>query len=103
MLINKDQEKQPPCPGGIHWSRQFLSGQFSGTVEESLFGKRAIPLGTPVNTTFNAHLPGSLNTPSQIYHGGHADPDGPIVHKEISGDGAFELPAASVAVLRGKL
>jgi hypothetical protein len=61
-----------------------------------------MPLG-PGQHDFNAYLPESLNTPSQIYHGGHADPDGPIVQKEISGDGAVELPAVSVVVLRGTL
>jgi hypothetical protein len=38
-----------------------------------------------------------------MYRGGHADPDGPIVRKEIAGTTDFELPAASVIVLRGRL
>jgi hypothetical protein len=101
MLINKDQENshrvRVEFTGG-----SSPRGQFSGTVEESLFGSAQYHWD-PGQHDFNAHLPESLNTPSQIYHGGHADPDGPIVHKEISGDGAVELPAASVVVLRGKL
>src|SRR5882757_4250620 len=101
MLINKDQENSHRVR--VEFSGASSSrGQFSGTVEESLFG-RAQYHWDPGQHDFNAHLPGSLNTPSQIYHGGHADPDGPIAHKEISGDSTFELPAASVVVLRGKL
>jgi hypothetical protein len=76
--------------------------QFSGQLDESLFG-RAEYQWEPPSRDFNAHLPESLSAPSQIYHGGHADPDGPIVRKKISGGDDFELPAASVVVLRGRL
>jgi hypothetical protein len=34
---------------------------------------------------------------------GRVDPEWPIVDTEISGDGDFDLPAASVMNLRGKL
>jgi hypothetical protein len=101
MLVNNDQENS-------HTVRvEFAGGSgsprhFSGTVEESLFGSAQYHW-SPGQHDFNAHLPGALNTPSQIYHGGQAEPDGPILHKQISGDGAVDLPAASVVVLRGKL
>ena len=101
MLVNNDQANS-------HRVRiEFTAGstsssQFSGTVEESIFGSAQYHWD-PGQHDFNAHLPESLNTPSQIYHGGKADPDGPIAHKEVPGNGDFELPAASVVVLRGKL
>ena len=101
MLVNKDQENS-------HRVRIEFTGAssspapFSGTVEESLFGS-AQYRWNPGQYDFNAHLPNALNTPPQVYHGGQADPDGPIAHKEISGGDAVELPAASVVVLRGKV
>jgi hypothetical protein len=47
-------------------------------------------------------MPESRDNTQQLYPGGKADPDGPIAHKQISGN-EVELPAASVVVLRGKL
>jgi hypothetical protein len=101
MLINKDQENG-------HRVRLEFTGssnshaQFSGPVAESLFG-RAQYHWEPPSRGFNAHLPESLSAPPQMYHGGHAHPDGPIVRKETPGNSDFELPAASVVVLRGRL
>jgi hypothetical protein len=101
MLINKDQEND-------HRVRVEFTGssnshaQFSGPVTESVFG-RAQYRWEPPSRGFNAHLPESLSAPSQIYHGGHADPDGPIVRQQAPGNSDFELPAASVVVLRGRL
>jgi hypothetical protein len=101
MLINKDQENS-------HRVRiEFTGGpsphaQFSGPVEESIFG-RAQYHWNPPQRDFNAHAPESREKASRMYHGGSADPDGPIVRKQIQQGGELELPAASVVVLRGKL
>ncbi len=101
MLINKDQENS-------HDVRIDFAGasashtQFHGPVEESLFG-RAQYHWDPPQRDFNAHLPEALNGTQEMYHGGEANPDGPIVRKGIPGDSNFELPAASVVVLRGRL
>jgi hypothetical protein len=45
-------------------------------------------------------MPGSRNNVQQLYEGGKADPDGPIVHKQLSEEKDFELPAASVRPAR---
>jgi F5/8 type C domain len=101
MLVNNDQANS-------HRVRvEFSSGSsasrhFSGAVDESVFGSAQYHWN-PAQGDFNAHRPDSLATPSQIYHGGNANPDGPIEQKKVPGDGDFELPAASVVVLRGKL
>jgi len=101
MLINKDQENN-------HHARIEFAGaaashtQFHGPVEESLFGRAQFHWDPP-QRDFNAHLPESLNGTQEMYHGGEASPDSPIVRKEIPGDSNFELPAASVVVLRGRL
>jgi hypothetical protein len=101
MLVNKDQENSHR----IHI--EFTGGtssraQFSGPLEESLFG-RAQYHWTPPQRDFNAHLPESRDKAAQIYQGGSADPDGPIVRKQIPDGSNVDLPAASVVVLRGKL
>jgi hypothetical protein len=98
MLINKDQENG-------HRVRLEFTGahaQFTGTVDESLFGRGQYHW-MPPQRGFNAHMPDSRNKVQELYTGGKADPDGPIVHKQIAGEKEFELPAASVIVLRGKL
>jgi hypothetical protein len=100
MLVNKDQENSHR----VHI--EFTGGdsshaQFRGPLSESLFG-RAQYHWDPSERNFNAHLPESRDTPAQIYHGGSADPDGPIVRKQIPDGSDVELPAASVVVLRGK-
>jgi hypothetical protein len=98
MLINKDQENS-------HQVRLEFTGaqaNFTGTIDESIFG-RAQYHWYPPQRDFNAHVPESHATVQDLYDGGHADPDGPIVHKQISGGNEIELPAASVIVLRGRL
>jgi hypothetical protein len=100
MLVNNDQENSHRVH--VEFTGSSTQSRFSGTVEESIFGSAQYHWN-PAQGDFNAHRPESLSTPSQMYHGGHADPDGPIARKEISGDGTVELPAASVVVLRGKL
>jgi hypothetical protein len=101
MLINKDQENS-------HHVRVEFAGAaashtpFHGPVEESLFG-RAQYHWDPPQRDFNAHRPESLDGTQEMYHGGEASPDGPIVRKEIPGNSDVELPAASVIILRGRL
>jgi hypothetical protein len=101
MLVNKDQENSH------HVHVDFADGAgshapFSGPVEESIFG-RAQYHWKPPQRGFNAHMPEARNNVQELYQGGKADPDGPIVRKQIQASSDFELPAASVVVLRGKL
>jgi hypothetical protein len=101
MLVNKDQENNH------HVHVEFADGAgshapFSGPVNESIFG-RAQYHWNPPQRGFNAHMPEARNNVQELYQGGKADPDGPIVRKQIPASSDFELPAASVVVLRGKL
>jgi F5/8 type C domain len=101
MLINKDQENS-------HYVHvEFADGAgshapFSGPVNESIFGRTQYHWNPP-QRGFNAHMPQARNNVEELYQGGKADPDGPIVRKQIQASSDFELPAASVVVLRGKL
>jgi hypothetical protein len=101
MLVNKDQENSHR----VHV--EFADGAgshipFSGSVNESIFG-RAQYHWNPPQRGFNAHMPEARNNVQELYQGGNADPDGPIMRKQIQASSDFELPAASVVVLRGKL
>ena len=96
MLVNKDQDSN-------HRVRLEFTGahaHFTGTVEESVFGRMQYHW-SPSQRDFNAHMPEARNNVQELYQGGKADPDGPIMRKQISGEEEIELPAASVVVLRG--
>jgi hypothetical protein len=101
MLINKDQNNGHRVRAEFAGATGSLA-RFRGPVEESLFGSDQYHW-VPSQRQFNAHLPESLNGPQHIYHGGVASPDGPIVKTEIPDGSDFDLPAASVTILRGKL
>jgi hypothetical protein len=101
MLINKDQNNGHRVRAEFAGATGSLA-RFRGPVEESLFGSDQYHW-VPSQRQFNAHLPESLNGPQHIYHGGVASPDGPIVKTEIPDGNDFDLPAASVTILRGKL
>lgn len=101
MLVNNDQESS-------HRVRvEFAAGtgqpsSFSGPVAESVFGRSQYHWH-PARLDFNAHPPEVLNRAPQIYHGGNADPDGPIFHQSLISPAEVELPAASIVVLRGNV
>jgi hypothetical protein len=84
MIVNKDQENAHTVKIFFDDSRQLAVGTFSGTVSVKTFGK----------AQYQWH-PATLT----------ADPDGPIATSAIpaSPDTQFELPRASITVLRGKV
>jgi hypothetical protein len=84
LIINKDQEHPHTVRVRFRNSDHGAVAGFKGDVAESAFG-RAQYRWQPLKKI--------------------ADPDGPIVHSSVnaSTDTAFELPAASIVVLRGKI
>lgn len=58
----------------------------------------------PAETEFMAHAEHDAKPPVVVNSKGIADPDGPILHTtETAGkDTLFDLPAASVVVIRGR-
>jgi hypothetical protein len=104
MLINKDQHNSHTLH--LSFQNQQAAGEayFAGTVHEAIFGSGQYRWNAGYRD-FNAHLPQEVDTPADIYVGGHADPDGPIARREIEAQKSteFELPAASIVVIRGKL
>ena len=101
MLVNRDQEV-------AHKVRVSFQGggvaAFSGQVDISTFGSAQYHWH-PAATGFMAHAEHAGERTVVAYTKGWAEPDGPIARsKENAGkDTEYELPAASVTVIRGAL
>jgi hypothetical protein len=86
MLVNKDQENSHKAHIVFHDAKQNTDASFAGPVDMISFGSTQYQWHPNVN-------------------GGTADPDGPLSRStvSVSPDSEFELPKASVTVLRGSL
>jgi hypothetical protein len=106
MLVNRDQQT-------AHKVRIAFQDQgetahqpdsFVGSVEISTFGRDQYQWH-PALTRFLPHAehPGEFEIVP--YTAGSADPDGPVLHttQTVGPDTSFDLPAASVVVVRGKV
>lgn len=101
MAVNRDQEN-------AHRVRITFEGpgdkesNFSGTIETSTFGSGQYQWH-PGQTRFMSHAEESGKPTVVITTKGFADPDGPIVHTKLTAakDTLYDLPAASVVVIRG--
>ena len=84
LIINKDQDHPHTVRISFRDSESGSIASFEGTVVESVFGRAQY------------QWKGLKKV---------ADPDGPIAHSTINADPntEFELPAASIIVLRGKI
>jgi hypothetical protein len=103
MLVNRDQQN-------AHKVRIAFQGAgepahaFAGPVEVATFGSAQYQWH-PAQTRFMAHAENSGQRTIVPTSKGWADPDGPIVHDKVNAgkDTLYELPAASVVVIRGKM
>ncbi len=104
MLINKSQTMKQPVRVVFDGQDGSAEQYFSGDVYESVFGSKQYHWN-PGHQNFNAHLPISEAVSQDTSIQGYADPDGPIVKTTLHAgkDTTFEIPAASIVVLRGKL
>jgi len=109
MLVNRDQFGAHKVRIAFHDDAAQRVTSFSGAVAISTFGREQYQW-QPSTTTFMAHSAAAAAMPVLANTKGHADPDGPIVRasKDVSAkDGSagaeYDLPAASIVVLRGKL
>ena len=84
LIINKDQENAHSVRLRFRTADSKAESSFAGDVLSTVFG-RAQYVWQPLKKM--------------------ADPDGPTVHSELHADATtlFELPAASITVLRGRL
>ncbi len=103
MAVNRDQQN-------AHRVRITFEGTavkastFAGSVEVSTFGSAQYQWH-PAQTRFMAHAENSGERTIVPTTKGWADPDGPIVHatQDATKDAVYDLPAASVVVIRGKI
>ena len=104
MLVNRDQFGAHKVRIAFHDSAAQRVTSFGGTVAISTFGREQYQWH-PSTTTFMAHSAAAAAMPVLANTKGQADPDGPIVHalKDVGAGADYDVPAASIVVLRGKL
>ena len=102
MLVNRDQEVAHTVRVSFQGHADALA--FSGPVEVSTFGSAQYHWH-PAATGFLSHAEHAAERTIVAETRGWADPDGPIARtKENAGkDTEYELPAASVTVIRGRV
>ncbi|HXB99122.1 MAG TPA: discoidin domain-containing protein [Terriglobales bacterium] len=103
MMVNRDQENAHRVRIAFHGTADSAAG-FEGPVEIATFGSAQYKWNPP-RTRFMAHDEEAAKPTIVAYTNGTADPDGPIVRSKQNGgkDTVYDLPAASVVVIRGKI
>jgi hypothetical protein len=102
LAVNRDQ--QNPHRVRFVFDGEKDSSFFTGPVEISTFGSAQYQWH-PAQTRFMAHAEAGAEHTIVAINAGKADPDGPIVRTKITGtqDTIYDLPAASVVVVRGTI
>jgi len=105
MMVNRDQENTHSVRIGFQdQGRQRQIETFVGSVDISTFGKAQYHWH-PGSTRFMAHAEHAAEHSVVVNTKGMADPGGPIVRRteNVDKDTAYDLPAASIVVVRGKI
>lgn len=104
MIVNRDQLN--PHRVQISFADQTTGSKtsFSGAVEIATFGSGQYHWH-PALTRFMAHNELPAVFPVVAYTQGNADPDGPVAHSKQTADKdtLYDIPAASVVVIRGQI
>jgi hypothetical protein len=103
MAVNRDQQNS-------HRVRIAFEGpadkenSFAGSVEVSTFGSAQYQWH-PAQMRFMAHAENAAQPTIVATTRGSAEPDGPILHTKLTGEKGtmYELPPASVVVIRGNV
>jgi hypothetical protein len=103
MLVNRDQQNAHRVRIAFRSNADVSSG-FAGTVDVSTFGSEQYKWH-PAQTRFVAHAEHAAAPTIEAFTKGTADPGGPIMHGKANAgkDTMYDLPAASVVVIRGKI
>ena len=103
MAVNRDQEAAHKVRISFH-EEGSKDVHFVGPVEIATFGSGQYQWHPP-RTRFMAHAEQSAQNTIVVENVGMADPDGPIARTKITAanDTEYDLPAASVIVIRGRL
>jgi hypothetical protein len=103
MIVNRDQENAHRVRIAFTDADGSVAG-FKGPVEVATFGSVQYKWNPP-RTRFMAHAEVAGAPTTISFTNGTADPDGPILRSKQNGSGnpVYDLPAASVVVIRGKV
>jgi hypothetical protein len=103
MVVNRDQENAHSVRIAFRGTSDSPAS-FSGPVEIATFGSAQYKWNPPL-TRFMAHAEDAAKATIVAYTNGKAGPDGPIARtkQDAAKDTVYDLPAASVVVIRGKL
>jgi hypothetical protein len=103
MAVNRDQQNAHRVRISFEGPADKESG-LAGPVEVSTFGSAQYQWH-PAQTRFMAHAENAAQATTVATPRGAADPDGPIAHTKLTGakDTLYDLPAASVVVIRGSV
>ena len=104
MLVNRDQFTAHKLHITFHDEEKHTLRSFEGPVSLSTFGSDQYRWH-PATTEFMAHAVHAAEKSVVVNTKGYADPDGPILRtRAAAGPGtSYEIPAASIVVLRGRL
>jgi len=104
LLVNRDQQNAHRVKIAFEDEASHVNEAFDGAVEISTLGKGQYQWH-PGHTRFVGHAEYPAEPSVEAESFGMADPDGPILHvkQNVSADTAYELPAASVVVIRGDI
>jgi hypothetical protein len=104
MIVNRDQLTAHQFHVNFRDESRHGMRSFAGPVSISLFGSEQYKWH-PASTVFMAHSASAAEQPVIANTKGYADPDGPAVHKteNASAGTTYEIPPASMMVIRGKL
>jgi hypothetical protein len=103
MAVNRDQQNAHRVQITFE-GPEGKESNFAGPVEVATFGSAQYQWH-PAQTRFMAHAENSGERTIVATSKGWADPDGPIVHSKLTAEKntPYDLPAASVVVIRGKI
>src|SRR5436190_2642398 len=104
MMVNRDQFTSHQVRVSFRDEANRSVSALGGPVAISTFG-RAQYQWHPITTKFMAQAPRTVEESVILNTRGWADPDGPIVHESRNAEPgtSYEVPAASIVILRGKL
>jgi len=104
LIVNRDQQNSHQVRIVFQDQAAHSAASFVGPVQISTFGREQYHW-QPAETRFMAHDEHAAERPVVVNTKGFADPDGPIKHSDqnTQKDTSFDLPAASVTVIRGKI
>jgi F5/8 type C domain len=104
LVVNRDQDNGHKVRIRFRDEAAKKTSAFSGEINVINFGRDQYHWH-PARTVFMAHAEHDYDTSVQTEKDGKADPDGPPLFSKITAgdDTAYDLPRASITVLRGKI